>query len=439
MSKDLRRAVSRKSHSAWKPPSSRPDPIAILKAADVNRLPELVPIRYGRMLRSPFAFYRGSASIMASDLSTTPSTGIVVQSCGDCHLMNFGGFATPERNVIFDINDFDETHPAPWEWDVKRLAASFVLAGRSNGFDEDVSRNTAVTAVRSYRERLRGYAQMNPLDVWYAKLAIDDFFTLTNLKQRARIERRIAKATEQSGSDLAYPKLAQVVDGSATIKDSPPLIFHPDVTRQPDFHDILRKLLGDYRATLSDDRRVLLDRYRVVDAAIKVVGIGSVGTNCWIALLMSHLNQPLFLQFKEANDSVLAAYTKKSAYRHNGERVVMGQRLMQAASDMFLGWMTSQDGRQFYGRQLRDAKISARIETFDPAMLRTYAQACGWSLARAHSKGGDAIAIGAYLGGGTSFDESAGDFAVAYANQAERDYGALKRAVADGIVDVIIE
>ena len=439
MSKDLRRAVSRKSHRAWVPPPSRRDPIEILRAADANRLPELVPIRYGRMLQSPFAFYRGSAAVMAADLATTPSTGIYVQSCGDCHLMNFGGFATPERNVIFDINDFDETHPAPWEWDVKRLATSFVLAGRSNGFGDRIARDSAVMAVRSYRERLRDYARTNPLDVWYAKIAIDDFLALTNPRLRARIERRVARATQQSGSDIAYPKLAQVVDGTAQIKDNPPLIFHPDLTRQPDFHEIAHKLLADYRATLAEDRRVLLDRYRIVDAAIKVVGIGSVGTNCWIGLLMSHLDQPLFLQFKEANDSVLTPYTAKSAYSHNGKRVVMGQRLMQAASDMFLGWMTAPNGRQFYGRQLRDAKISPRIETFDPSTMAMYAEACGWSLARSHAKGGDALAIGAYLGSGDAFDESVGDFAVAYADQAEQDYAALKRAVADGVVDAFVE
>ncbi|MDR3531246.1 MAG: DUF2252 domain-containing protein [Rhodopila sp.] len=439
--KRLRDTVPRTSHGVWKKPADRADPIAQLQASDPERLPELLPVRYGRMLVSPFTFFRGAAGVMAADLATTPATGLHVQACGDCHLLNFGGFATPERNIIFDINDFDETLPAPWEWDVKRLAASFVLAARSTGLSDGDGRDAAVAATLSYRKRLAEYAKMSPLEVWYARVDVQDFLSLVSdpaLQKQAR--RRIAKAAERSsGSELDYPELAGMVGGQIHIRDAPPLIFHPEAARAPDFMPTLETLLADYRETLPDDRRALLDRYRLVDAAIKVVGIGSVGRRCWIALLMSAANDPLFLQFKEARQSVLEPYAGRSAYPHHGQRVVMGQRLMQPASDVFLGWLAGLEGRHLYARQLRDAKVKPLIETFDAEALLVYGEACGWALARSHAKAGDAWTISGYLGGNDRFDIAMGRFAMAYADQAEADHAALKRAVRAGKVQVLQE
>ena len=438
--KRLREMVPRASHGVWKRPKDRPDPLALLEASDAGRMPELMPIRYGRMLQSPFTFFRGSANVMASDLSMGPATGVHVQACGDCHLLNFGGFATPERNIVFDINDFDETLPAPWDWDVKRLAASFVLAARANGLSESAGRDAAVAAARSYRERLREVAEMSPLDAWYAKIGTEDFFGLVDdpdVKNRAR--RRVEKARKDRASDIAYPKLVEMVGGQVQIKDQPPLIFHPDFTRQRGFKEFLDEALAVYRETLPDDRRALLDRYRLVDMASKVVGIGSVGRYCSIGLFMSSSNQPLFLQFKQAVPSVLEPYAGKSRYGHAGQRVVMGQRLMQSSSDIFLGWVTGQEGREIYVRQLRDAKIKPLVETFDRGMLETYGKACGWALARAHGRAGHPWLICGYLGSSDAVDEAMGDFAVAYADQTERDHAALKAAVSAGTIKVEIE
>ncbi|MGC2407986.1 MAG: DUF2252 domain-containing protein [Candidatus Cybelea sp.] len=414
------------------------DPLAILRAADANRLPELVPIRYGRMLASPFAFYRGSAGIMAADLAHTPTTGLLVQACGDCHLKNFGGFATPERNVVFDINDFDETLRAPWEWDLKRLATSFVLAIRENGLSPRAAHDVSVTCVRAYRNGIHEFSNLDPLAVWYAKIGANDFLALLSRSTRTRVAKRIAKATAKHSSEIDYPKLAEIVHGEIRIHDSPPLIFHPEVGRTPEFASAVEKILNDYRDTLPHDRRMLFDRYRLVDAAIKVVGVGSVGTRCWIALLMSPANEPLFLQFKQANASVLEPYAGKSEYSHHGQRVVMGQRLMQAASDIFLGWTTGPTG-DFYVRQLRDAKISAYIETFDEAMFTAYAQACGWNLARAHAKSGDGWTMSGYLGKNDSFDEAIAAFAKTYSDLAERDHALLRAAVKSGKLEAFIE
>lgn len=434
--KALRNTLPRSAHAPWKRPGDRPDPIQLLQRSDPDRLPELVPIRYGRMLQSPFAFFRGAAAVMASDLANTPATGLRVQACGDCHLMNFGGFATPERNVLFDINDFDETLPAPWEWDLKRLVASMVLASRANGHADKDGRDAAVTAARSYRKRLRDYAAMQPLDVWYSKVTAEDVMQAASPAVAARVRARVEKAMSGSGSEFDLPRLAGVVGGRTTIRDAPPLIFHPDVARAPDFNEILDVVFAAYRTSLSDDRRVLLDRYRVVDAAIKVVGVGSVGRRCWIVLLMSAGNDPLFLQVKEAVASVLEPHAGKGAYAHQGQRVVMGQRLLQPASDLFLGWMTAPNGRQFYVRQLRDAKIKPLVETFDEEMMAGYGKLCGWSLARAHARSADVSGVAGYLGTSDQFDEAMGDFAIAYADQAERDHAALKAAVRKGTVAV---
>ncbi len=432
----LRDRVPRAGHDGLK--RAKRDPLAILRAADANRLPELVPIRYGRMLASPFAFFRGSAGIMAADLAHTPTTGLLVQACGDCHLKNFGGFATPERNVVFDINDFDETLRAPWEWDLKRLATSFVLAIRENGLPARAAHDVAVTCVRAYRNGIHEFSNLAPLAVWYAKIAASDFLGLLSRSVRTRVAKRIAKVTTKHSSEVDYPKLAETVHGEIRIHDSPPLIFHPEEGRTQEFASAAEKILNDYRDTLPDDRRMLFDRYRLVDAAIKVVGVGSVGTRCWIVLLMSPANEPLFLQFKQANASVLEAYAGKSEYSHHGQRVVMGQRLMQAASDIFLGWTTGPAG-DFYVRQLRDAKISANIETFDEAMFTAYARACGWNLARAHAKSGDGWTMSGYLGKGDSFDEAIAAFAKAYSDLAERDHALLKAAVKSGKLEAFVE
>jgi uncharacterized protein (DUF2252 family) len=417
------------------------DPLAILRAADKGRLENLLPIRYGRMLQSPFTFYRGSAAVMAADLAQAPSTGLRVQACGDCHLLNFGGFATPERNILFDINDFDETLPAPWEWDVKRLVASFVLAARSQGIADARGRDAAVACARSYREHLRAYAAMSPLEVWYARVTDQDLVELTDSQQsKARIRQRVAAATGRGSSETVFPQLAGMVGGRLQIHDQLPLIYHPTEISAEEFHARIQDSLQTYRDTLSDDRRELLDQYRLVDGAVKVVGIGSVGTLCLVILLMSASNEPLFLQWKEARASVLEPFAGASAYGHHGQRVVMGQRLMQPASDVFLGWATTKIGRPGYVRQLRDAKIKPMVEAMDDGLLAEYALACGWVLARAHAKAGSVeLAVSGYLGGKDRFDEAMGDFAIAYADQAERDHAALKAAVRAGKIKVLVE
>jgi hypothetical protein len=378
---------------------------------------------------------------MAADLAVTPTTGLRVQACGDCHLLNFGGFATPERNIIFDINDFDETLPAPWEWDVKRLATSFVLAARSNGLSDDDGCAAAVGVTGSYRKRLAAYAGMSPLQVWYESIDTEDYLSLgIDPALKKRIKRRIANAIKRSsGSELDYPELAGMISGQIHIRDAPPLIFHPEIAREPDFMARLAAVFETYRKTLPEERRALLDRYRLVDAAIKVVGIGSVGSRCWIALFMSADNAPLFLQFKEARASALEPYAGRSVYPHHGQRVVIGQRLMQPASDVFLAWLDGENGRQFYARQLRDAKIKPLVETFDAMDLLVYAKACGWALARSHAKASETWSISGYLGKSDAFDIAMGRFALAYADQAEADHAELKRAVRAGKVQVLQE
>ena len=438
--KRLRDTAPRDAHAAWQAPAERADPIGILQAADAARQPDLVPLRYGRMLQSPFTFYRGSAGVMAADLARTPVSGIHVQVCGDSHLMNFGGFATPERRLLFDINDLDETLPAPWEWDVKRLVASFLLAARANGLSDANGRDAAVACARSYRRKMRDFAAMDVLDVWYARLDDSDFLAMLPQDRKAVLSKRIAKATATSSSELVFPKLVDQTVGQPRIHDTPPTLFHGEQSRAAFDMDMLREALAKYRETLAEDRRVLLDRYRLVDAAIKVVGIGSVGTLCMVVLMMSVADSPLFLQVKQANASVLEAYAGKSAYPHHGQRVVEGQRLMQPASDLFLGWVIGPEGRHFYIRQLRDVKLSPLVETYDAEMLSIYGQACGWVLARAHAKAGDPWAISGYLGKKSAqFDEAMGKFALAYADQAERDRAALKAAVRASTVEVQLE
>ncbi len=435
--KALREKVPRSSHAGWNAPAKRRDPVDILEESNKDRLPELVPIRYGRMLRSPFTFLRGSAGLMAYDLASTPNSGLRVQACGDCHLMNFGLFATPERNLIFDINDFDETLPAPWEWDIKRLAASFVVAARDGSHSDEDAQAVAVECVRAYREKLREYSKMNPLEIWYDRLDADTLLELApDEKIRRFRERVIEKAQQRVGEQLA-PKIAATVGGRHRLLDQPPILFH---VQGDEYEQRVREGLKAYRLTLSDERRVLFDRYRLEDFAVKVVGIGSVGTRCFAALFFSAENHPLLLQFKEACPSVLEPYAGKNRYDNHAQRVVMGQRLIQSSSDIFLGWARVPDtGRDFFVRQLRDMKMSAPIEGGTLQQYHLYAELCGWTLARAHARSGDAATISGYLGKSDNFDQAIGAFALAYADQTERDHTALVEAVNAGRVKAIIE
>ena len=440
--KALRDRIPRTAHAEWKKHKGRPDPIQTLRAADTGRLLELLPIRYGRMLQSPFAFYRGSAGIMAADLAAAAVTGIRVQLCGDCHLNNFSGFATPERNIIFDINDFDETLPGPWEWDIKRLVVSFVLAARWIGLSDEQGKTAATTAARSYRKTMREFTAMHPREIWCARVTFQDLIAMVPKSRQTVLRAKLDKVIAQAGTSMDVPKLAQMVGGHLGIRDAPPLIFHPEATHSPAFWDLLDRAFASYRDNLAEDRRALLDQYQLVDAAIKVVGVSSVGRRCWIALLMSATNDALFLQAKEAVASVLEPYLGKSPYPHHGQRVVMGQRMVQPASDAFLGWITADmpDGpHQYYIRQLHNAKIGPRIETYDAETLNIYGKACGRVLARAHAKTGDQFTISGYLGTCDQFDEAMAGFAMAYADQVEADYGALKVAVKNGKIKVYQE
>ena len=356
--KSIRDKLPRNIHADWRPLANRPDPIDILEESNQERLPELVPIRYGRMLRSPFTFLRGSAALMAYDLASTSKTGIQVQACGDCHLLNFGLFATPERNLAFDLNDFDETHPAPWEWDLKRLVTSFVVAGRDNKLSDADSEAAAIECAGSYREHLREYSQMSPLDVWYNRLDMETLIKMAPDIKAKKFRQQLAAKARQRVIEHLYPKIVNQVGGRHRFIDQPPVLFH---VTEADFEQRIRDGLEDYRETLSAERRVLLDRYRLEDYAMKVVGIGSVGTRCFIALLFSEENHSLILQVKEARRSVLEPYTNKSQYENQGQRVVIGQRLMQSSSDIFLGWARGRHGYDFYVRQLRDMKMSVQI------------------------------------------------------------------------------
>ena len=434
--KALRDTVPRESHAAWKPPAKRRDPIDILKESNRDRVPQLIPIRYGRMSRSPFTFLRGSAGLMAYDLSTTPKTGLRVQACGDCHLLNFGLFATPERNLIFDINDFDETLPAPWEWDIKRLAASFAVAARAIKATDKQARAAAVECTRAYRERLREYSKKSPLEIWYDRMDAADLIAMA---PDAKIKKRREKATElarQRIGDHLFPKIAAPVDGRHRLIDQPPAFFHvPDKGAEERFLEVVEL----YRLSLPDERRTLFDHYHLEDFAVKAVGIGSVGTRCWIGLFFSTDQHPLLLQFKEACTSVLEPYAGKSVYANHGQRVVMGQRLSQSTSDIFLGWTKSNLGYDFFVRQMRDMKFSFPVEQASIEQLMLYTEVCGWTLARAHAKSGDAASISGYLGKSDVFDKAIGDFALAYADQTERDYGKLTVAIKAGRIKALVE
>lgn len=444
LGKAARAAVPRSSHAEFTPGPKRPDPLEIIGEQSATRLPELVPVRYGRMSESPFRFYRGAAAIMASDLAETPRTGFRTQLCGDAHMLNFRLLASPERRLMFDINDFDETLPGPWEWDVKRLAASLVIAGRANGFSTKERAAIVRATVRSYRENMRAFAGLGNLAVWYAqfdeKWVEERFGEDVSERGRDRWTKALAKARSHDTLQV-FDKLTVVVDGKRRIAPDPPLITRledlmPD-NRRGQLEQQITRLIERYGKTLTSDRRYLLEQYRVADMARKVVGVGSVGTRCWIVLLLGRDDEdPLFLQAKEADESVLAQHVGATAYPTQGERVVSGQRLMQATSDIFLGWerVEGLDGRRrdFYVRQLRDWKWVAVAEDMVPRGMRTFGALCGVTLARAHARSGDRVAIAAYLGGGDSFDQALVTFAEAYADQNERDHQALVDAISTG-------
>ncbi len=439
--------LPRERHGEWAPSQRKLEPLALLAEQAETRVPELVPIRYGRMAASPFAYYRGAALPMAADLATMPQSGLTVQLCGDAHLSNFGGFASPEREMIFDINDFDETSPGPFEWDVKRLAASLEVAARGRGFDNSVGRNVVLSGVRSYQQAIRTFAGLSNLEVWYSRLDLAEITTRWGgsvaKKELEQAQRNAAKA--QSKDQMkARAKLTRLVDGELCFISDPPLVV-PAVelygeTEGERLEESIHESIRAYRRTLPGERRRLLESYRFVDLARKVVGVGSVGTRSWVALFVGRDNEDtLILQIKEAEASVLERFTAKSPFNNHGQRVVEGQRLMQSASDIFLGWQRVTEGvdgrpHDYYVRQLWDWKISASIETMSPSLLTAYAQVCGWTLALGHARSGDAVAIGSYLGGRDAFPMALAEFARAYAEQNEADHQALVDAITAGEV-----
>jgi uncharacterized protein (DUF2252 family) len=426
----LRKQVPRSSHAGWMPPADRPDPLDLLGQQDKTREQDLVPIRYGRMLVSPFTFYRGSAVVMARDLSGTPASGLTVQACGDAHLSNFGSFATPERNQVFDINDFDETLPAPWEWDVKRLAASVIIASADNGHKPSEGVAAAAATLRSYRERLTQFASMGNLEVWYNRITGADIARVVPSDVGKDIQRGLLKATHRDHLQ-ALSKMTSAESGILRIVDDAPLLVH---ISDAELEERLRTVVKTYRSSIRDDLKALLSRYTFVDTARKVVGVGSVGTRCHIVLLRgNHDEDPLILQVKEANTSVLEPYAGASKYPNHGQRVVRGQQYTQAASDIFLGWGRVA-GMDFYVRQLRDMKASVDVSLQSPDRMALYGSLCGWTLARAHARSGDAAKIAGYLGNSSSFDDAVVDFAKAYAEQTIRDHAALVDAVKKGRV-----
>lgn len=434
--KSLREAVPRASHGAWPVGDAPRDALEILARSNVGRLPELIPLRYGRMLASPFTFLRGSPSLMAHDLAQTPVTRMQVQACGDCHLLNFGLFATPERNVIFDINDFDETLQAPWEWDLKRLATSFIVAARMNGIADERSREFALACGNSYRQHMQEFAEMSPLEVWYYRVSAADLVKQADdPKERSRREKLAARAVSRVGEKL-FPKITEENGGTHQFIDQPPVM-----TRITDEEVLAVARLGfeAYCQSLPDERKFLFERYRLEDFALRVVGIGSVGTRCYVGLFFCDDTNPLLLQVKEARRSVLEPFAGQSPYDNQGQRVVVGQRLTQAASDIFLGWASIPQGYDFYVRQLRDMNLSMPVEEFDANRFDQYADVCGWTLARAHATSGDAVMISGYLGSSDKIAEALADFALAYADQVEQDHAALVAAYQAGRIEAVVE
>ena len=440
--KALREACPRKTHANWKAPSNRRDPVELVLESEKGRLPDLLPLRHGRMVRSAFTFYRGSALTMAADLASTPSTEVRVQCCGDAHLCNFGGFATPERKVIFSVNDLDETLPAPWEWDVKRLAASFVVACRDNQLSDAAAKDVVRTCVRTYRASMAEFSQMKTLELWYYAMTSDEVVaTIKDPALRQRALERIQKERAKSIGENIFPKLVEHKGEVPVIKDQFPSIFHAEGHPPGEIQQVIKDTFAGYRATLPTSCQSLLERFELRDAAIKVVGIGSVGTICWVFLFMAGESDPLFLQVKQARPSVLEAYAGASVFANHGERVVNGYRLMQPASDMFLGWTkgAGKHGYHFFIRQLRDIKISIRVETFGRAEMDLYAQWCGRALALSHARSGSSAVLSGYMGKSDIFDQAIAGFSLAYADQNEKDHAALERAVRKGKVKAVFE
>ena len=436
--KALRDRCPRVSHATWKAPADRRDAVATVLAAEDGRVPDLLPLRHGRMARSPFTFYRGSALAMAADLATTPVSGPRVQCCGDAHLSNFGGFATPERKIIFSINDLDETLPAPWEWDLKRLAASFVVACRDNGLRDTVAREAATTCVRTYRESMAEFSQMKTLELWYRALSSDELLAALPPKLRQRGLKRIEKERAKSRGEEMFPKLVEHKGDVPVIKDQLPTIFHVEGHPPGEVQKGVRDALAVYRATLPITYQALLDRFDLRDAAIKVVGVGSVGTLCWVLLFTAADDDPLFLQVKEARASVLEPYAGASVFPNRGQRIVDGYRRMQPASDMFLGWSHGPK-RHFFVRQLRDMKISLMVETFGQVEMDILAGWCGKALALSHARSGSSAMLSGYMGKSDTFDKAIAAFSMAYADQNERDHGVIDRAVKQGVLAAEVE
>jgi uncharacterized protein (DUF2252 family) len=434
----LRGSCPREGHAAWKNPSNRRDPVELVLLAEEGRVRDLLPLRHTRMVQSPFTFYRGAALTMAADLATTPSTGLRVQCCGDAHLSNFGGFATPERRLIFSLNDLDETLPAPWEWDVKRLTASFVVACRDRGLKDSTAKDVAMTCARTYRESMAEFSELKTLELWYRALSVEELKDGLPPKLRKRAEKRIEKEKAKSRGEEMFPKLAEQKGDKPVIKDQLPVIFHHKDTPPGEIQQGVIDAFMLYRRTLPSAYDALFDRYELHDAAIKVVGVGSIGTACFVLLFTAAEGDPLFLQVKQARASVLERYAGASVFSNHGQRVVDGYRRMQPASDMFLGW-TEGPRRHYFIRQLRDIKLSMMVETFGKLEMNIYAGWCGRALALSHSRSGSAAMISGYLGKSDAFDRALGAFSIAYADRNERDHAALQRAIKTGGVAAVSE
>jgi uncharacterized protein (DUF2252 family) len=437
--KALRARCPRQSHAGWKPPADRRDAVELVLEAENGRVEDLLPLRHGRMVRSAFAFYRGAALTMAADLAATPTSGIRVQCCGDGHLCNFGGFATPERRIIFSINDLDETLPGPWEWDLKRLTASFVVACRDNGLKDAAAKDVASACARTYRVSMAEFSELKTLELWYRALSAEELIAGLPPDLRKRGMKRIQKEQAKSRGEEMFPKLVEHKGDTPVIKDQLPTIFHAEDTPPGDVQEIVLDAIAAYRATLPTAYQSLLDRYELRDAAVKVVGVGSVGTACFVLLFMAGEDDPLFLQVKEARASVLEPYAGASVFANHGQRVVHGYRLMQPASDMFLGWCQAARGRHYFVRQLRDMKLSLMVETFGLAEMTIYAGWCGRALALSHARSGSASMLSGYMGKGDALDKAIATFSMAYADQNEKDHEALDRAVRRGKVKAIFE
>jgi uncharacterized protein (DUF2252 family) len=430
----IRKVIARNAHQEWKASENRKDPIDILIETSIGRVESLLPIRYSRMMESPFSFFRGAAAIMASDLAQTPNTGIHLQLCGDCHLMNFGGFATPERKLVFDINDFDETFPGPWEWDIKRLATSFAIAGRWRKFSGKNCKEFAWHVADSYKRHMLEYSKLSALQIWYADIDLAELIERGEDEEIKEFQhKRIKKAAEYTAHEKEFAKMTYQDGYRARIKDDPPLIFHPTEEEGRRIISEVETAHKKYMESLPDDKQVLLSRYTLHDIAIKVVGVGSVGTVCGISLLMLATGEPIFLQFKEARQSVLEPNLKiENKYKHQGERIVMGQKLMQSASDMLLGWTQNNQNKFFYIRQLRDAKVKPVLEIMKARNMTDYAKACGWALARAHARTGDPSVLSGYIGNSNEFANAIAKFSISYADQNDADYTKMLEAIKEG-------